>query len=321
MKRNFLLAGFVIFTLLIGVSSSNFQNLAFADDDEDRIKKELERMEKYRDEQKEKKEKYRKDIKEKRDEYRKDIKEKRDEYRKDTQEKFDEYRKEIKEKHEKYREEISDRKQEIKSKYHDLKEDYKKKYHDLKDELKNKYRDLKQNSFDFDSSEISEEDILAFEAKRIELQELKKEFREKILELKTQVRQDLDKLNQDFIDHEEERKSKVHDMLNDLKLKYKDKIKDIKKHRFQVILSSISDTDSQNSQHKYYVCHESGNSGKAHTIHVSVNAVPAHMGHGDDMGQCGSIVIEEIKEELSDDYTGLENENGEDDDDDEEDDD
>jgi len=312
MKSNTLLVGFVILTLLIGFSSSNFTNLAFADDDEDRIKKELQRMEKYREEQKEKQEKYKKDTQEKRDEYRKDAKEKRDEYRKDakekrdeyskdikekhdeyrkeTQEKYDDYRKEIKEKHEKYREEISERQDEIKSKYNDLKDDYTKKYHDLKDELKNQFRALKQDLFDLDSSEISEEDILAFEAKRIELEELKKEFREKILELKTQARQDLEILKQDYVVHEEERKIKTHDKLNDLKLKYKDRIKDIKKHRFQVILSSYSNTDSQ-LEHKYSICHESGKSGNYHTISVSVNAVPAHMRHGDYMGPCNGNVL------------------------------
>ncbi len=269
MKRNTLLVGFAILTLLIGFSSSNFTNLAFADDDEDRIKKELQRMEKYREEQKEKQEKY---------------------------------KKEIKEKHEKYREEISERKHEIKSKYNELKDDYTKKYHDLKDELKNQFRALKQNSFDLDSSEISEEDILAFEAKRIELEELKKEFREKILELKTQARQDLEILKQDYVVHEEERKSKIHDKLNDLKMKYKDRIKDIKKHRFQVILSSNSHTDSQLSENKYSICHESGKSGNYHTISVSVNAVPAHMRHGDFMGPCnGNALYDENENDIDDD--------------------
>jgi len=269
MKRNTLLVGFAILTLLVGFSSSYFTNLAFADDDEDRIKKELQRMEKYREEQKEKQEKYRKDIKEK---------------------------------HEKYRDEISELQHEIKSKYNDLKDDYTIKYHDLKDELKNKFRALKQNSFDSDSSEISEEDILAFEAKRIELEELKKEFREKILELKTQVRQDLGKLKQDFVDHEEERKNKIHDKLTDLKLKYKDRIKDIKKHRLQVILSSNSHTDSQLSENKYSICHESGILGNYHTISVSVNAVPAHMRHGDFMGPCnGNVLYDENENDIDDD--------------------
>ena len=303
MKSNTLLVGFVILTLLIGFSSSNFTNLAFADDDEDRIKKELQRMEKYREDQKEKQEKHKKETKEKRDEYRKDTQEKRDEYRKDTKEKYDEYRTEIKEKHEKYREEISERKHEIKSKYNELKDDYTKKYHDLKDELKNQFRALKQNSFDLDSSAISEEDILAFEAKRIELEELKKEFREKILELKTQARQDLEKLKQDYVVHEEERKIKTHDKLNDLKQKYKDRIKDIKKHRLQVILSSNSYTDSQLSEYKYSICHESGKSDNYHTISVSVNAVPAHMRHGDYMGPCnGNVLYDDDTEDFSEEF-------------------
>jgi hypothetical protein len=91
--------------------------------------------------------------------------------------------------------------------------------------------------------------------------------------------------------HEEERKIKTHDKLNDLKQKYKDRIKDIKKHRFQVILSSYSHTDSQLSENKYSICHESGKSDNYHTISVSVNAVPAHMRHGDYMGPCNGNVL------------------------------
>jgi len=66
-------------------------------------------------------------------------------------------------------------------------------------------------------------------------------------------------------------------------MKYKDKIKDIKQHKFQVILSSYTPTQF----HKVPICHEAGKSGNAHTITVSMNAVPAHLGHGDKMGICG----------------------------------
>ena len=86
-------------------------------------------------------------------------------------------------------------------------------------------------------------------------------------------------------------------------MKYKDRIKDIKKHRFQVILSSNSHTDSQLSENKYSICHESGKSDNYHTISVSVNAVPAHMRHGDYMGPCnGNALYDDdiVKNEIED---------------------
>ena len=92
-----------------------------------------------------------------------------------------------------------------------------------------------------------------------------------------------------------------------MKLKYKDKIKDIKKHKFKVILSSYTPTHD----HKVPICHEPpGNLDNAHTISVSMNAVPAHLGHGDEMGTCEYMDLDEIGE--VDDY--------DDDDDDDEDD-
>lgn len=42
------------------------------------------------------------------------------------------------------------------------------------------------------------------------------------------------------------------------------------------------------SQGKVDVCHiPPGNPANAHTINVSVNAVPAHLAHGDNLGSCG----------------------------------
>ena len=43
------------------------------------------------------------------------------------------------------------------------------------------------------------------------------------------------------------------------------------------------------SQGKVDICHiPPGNPANAHTINVSVNAVPAHLDHGDTVGPCGS---------------------------------
>jgi hypothetical protein len=40
---------------------------------------------------------------------------------------------------------------------------------------------------------------------------------------------------------------------------------------------------------KVDVCHiPPGNPANAHTINVSVNAVPAHLAHGDNLGACGA---------------------------------
>lgn len=43
------------------------------------------------------------------------------------------------------------------------------------------------------------------------------------------------------------------------------------------------------SDGKVDICHiPPGNPDNAHTINVSVNAIPAHLAHGDTLGECGS---------------------------------
>lgn len=45
---------------------------------------------------------------------------------------------------------------------------------------------------------------------------------------------------------------------------------------------------SADSQGKVDICHiPPGNPANAHTINVSVNAIPAHLAHGDSLGACG----------------------------------
>lgn len=42
------------------------------------------------------------------------------------------------------------------------------------------------------------------------------------------------------------------------------------------------------SQGKVDICHiPPGNPANAHVINVSVNAIPAHLAHGDNLGECG----------------------------------
>ncbi len=42
---------------------------------------------------------------------------------------------------------------------------------------------------------------------------------------------------------------------------------------------------------KVDICHiPPGNPANAHVINVSVNAIPAHLAHGDNLGQCGGPV-------------------------------
>jgi hypothetical protein len=53
-----------------------------------------------------------------------------------------------------------------------------------------------------------------------------------------------------------------------------------------VVLASIA--AFADSQGKVDICHiPPGNPANAHVINVSVNAIPAHLAHGDNLGQCG----------------------------------
>lgn len=260
MKTKTIIAGIAILTLLIGFSSGNLLNPIFAEDDvSDDVN---------RDEMK----------KEQRDAMKDELKEKRDAMK-------DEY----KEHRDAMKEKMRAHKHEIKSEYKDLKIEFKEKYHDMREELKNYLRDFKYaklTSAD-SSSEISEEDILAFEEKRLQLQELKREFREHIRELKIQVRGDVDTLRQEHMMHDEERRDKIKDTLSDLRLKYKAQIKE---HRADFANSAMS--DSVEGKH-VLICHNTSEDdvGNSHSIRVSVNAVSAHLRHGDTLGQCEDAVL------------------------------
>ena len=253
MKGKTIIIGFTILTLLIGFSSGNFLNPVFAED-EISDKKQRDAM--------------------------------KDEYK----EQRDAMKDERKEPRDAYKEKMRAHKQEIKSEYKELKIEFKQKYHDLREELKNQLRDFKQARLaatdTTTSTEVSEADILAFEEKRIQLQELKREFREHVRDLKTQVRQEIDVLKPDHIKHDEERRDKIKDKLSELRLKYKDQIKE---HRSDYVKDRISDS----AEDKYVlICHNPpGNPENVHSIRVSVNSVSGHLQHGDTLGDCEDVVL------------------------------
>jgi len=56
--------------------------------------------------------------------------------------------------------------------------------------------------------------------------------------------------------------------------------------------TASSQIASSNSNDKVTICHREGNGG-SHAITVSVHAVPAHMAHGDAIGNCSSSTISE----------------------------
>ena len=55
------------------------------------------------------------------------------------------------------------------------------------------------------------------------------------------------------------------------------------------LLGAVASVDAD-SPGKVDVCHiPPGNPANAHTINVSVNAVPAHLAHGDYLGECVTL--------------------------------
>jgi hypothetical protein len=263
LKARTIILSLTILTLLIGFTSGNFLNPVFAEDEIS--------DEEHSDAMKE-------ERKEQRDAMKDEYKEQRDTHN----------------------EKMKVQKQEIKSEYKELKIEFKQKYHDMKDELKNQIRDFKQArltaSDTATSSEVSEADILAFEEKRIQVEDLKREFREHIHDLKTQVRQDISTLKQDYIKLDEERRDKINDILSELRLKHKDQIKE---HRANFVKDKIS--DSADGKH-VLICHNPpGNTESVHSIRVSINSVYAHLQHEDTLGDCeDAILYDEVNDETND---------------------
>ena len=58
-------------------------------------------------------------------------------------------------------------------------------------------------------------------------------------------------------------------------------------------MSSSFSEEQKDLGHKVYVCHiPPGNPANAHTIHISINAVPAHLAHGCSVGACDPCVLD-----------------------------
>ncbi len=167
MKGKIFFAIFGMLVLLLGFPSSIVDFHAYAQN----IKVSAEESEAYKKQQK--------NVKEKRE----TAKERKEQLEKQETEKRKKLSKKKVEQQEKYKA----AKKEVKSKYNDVREDYKKKFDDLKDELKNKFKQIKttqlatQNTTALTSSEITEDNILEFEEKRMMLQKLKQKIREQIL--------------------------------------------------------------------------------------------------------------------------------------------
>jgi len=260
MKGNKLLAIFAISALLVGISATNF---AYADDSSDNDEERKEKIAKDKEFKKDQKEEY----KEKIDQVKQYKKELREEYKKKLEEKkkiFVDYKKELKEK-----------------------------YSDLKNEFKEKYAQLRISTIS-DIDEDSDDEIES-EIKRYELKLLKHEFRENLKNLKLEAKQHFDELKNQLKDQENDRKNKIHDIINELKEKYKNKIIE---HDHQ----STSDLDSYPTDYeskKIEICHvPPGNPDNVHTLSISVNAMRAHLAHGDYIDECAENGDDETEEEF-----------------------
>jgi len=260
LKGNNLLAIFAISALLVSISGTNF---VYADDSLDNDEERKEKIAKDKQFKKDQKEEH----KEKIDQVKQHKKELREEYKIKLEEKkkiFADYKKELKEK-----------------------------YSDLKNEFKEKYAQLRISTIS-DIDEDSEDEIES-EIKRNELRLLKHEFRESIKNLKLEAKQHFDKLKHELKDQQNDRKNKIHDIINELKEKYKNKIIE-HDHR------STSDLESypvDYERKKIEICHvPPGNLDNAHTLSISVNAMRAHLAHGDYIDECTENGDDETEEEF-----------------------
>jgi len=174
----------------------------------------------------------------------------------------------------------------------DYKKELKEKYSDLKNEFKEKYAQLRISTIS-DIDEDSEDEIES-EIKRNELRLLKHEFRESIKNLKLEAKQHFDELKHELKDQQNDRKNKIHDIINELKEKYKNKIRE---HDHP----STSDLESypvDYERKKIEICHvPPGNLDNAHTLSISVNAMRAHLAHGDYMDECTENGDDETNDE------------------------
>ena len=207
---------------------------------------------------------------------------------KEHKEKIDQVKQHKKELREEYKKKFEERKKI----FVDYKKELKEKYSDLKNEFKEKYAQLRISSIS-DLNEDGEDDIES-EIKHNELRLLKYEFRESIKNLKLEAKQHFDELKNQLKSQETDRKNKIHDIINELKEKYKNKIRE---HDHP----STSDFDSYPIDYeskKIEICHvPPGNPDNAHTLSISVNAMRAHLAHGDYIDKCAENGDDETNDE------------------------
>jgi len=207
---------------------------------------------------------------------------------KEHKEKIEQVKQHKKELREEYKKKLVEKKKILA----DYKKELKEKYIDLKNEFKEKYAQLRISSIS-DLNEDGEDDIES-EIKHNELRLLKHEFRESIKNLKLEAKQHFDELKNQLKSQETDRKNKIHDIINELKEKYKNKIRE-QDH------PSTSDFDSYPIDYeskKIEICHvPPGDPDNAHTLSISVNAMRAHLAHGDYMDECAENGDDETNDE------------------------
>ena len=220
-----------------------------------------------------------------------------DEERKEKIAKDKEFKKEL-------REEYKIKLEEKKKIFVDYKKELKEKYKELKNEFKEKYAQLRISTIS-DVDEDSEDEIES-EIKRNELRLLKHEFRENIKNLKLESKQHFDELKNQLKSQDTDRKNKIHEIINELKEKYKNKIREHDHPNTSDLDSYPIDYESK----KIEICHvPPGNPDNAHTLSISVNAMRAHLAHGDYIDECTENGDDETnyEEEIE---IGVEIENG-----------
>jgi len=259
MKGNNLLVIFAISALLVSISGTNF---VYSDESSENDEERKEKIANDKQLKKELKEEYKEKI-----------------------EQVKQHKKEL-------REEYKIKLEEKKKIFVDYKKELKEKYKELKNEFKEKYVQLRISTIS-DMDEDSEDEIES-EIKRNELRLLKHEFRENIKNLKLEAKQLFDEFKHELKDQQNDRKNKIHDIINELKEKYKNKI-------IEHDHLSTSDFDSYPVDYeskKIEICHmPPGNPDNAHTLSISVNAMRAHLAHGDYIDECAENGDDETNDE------------------------
>ena len=257
MKINYLLTIFIITTLVVGTVNSNFGSNVYADDSSEKDDNEEKRLEE--------KEKRQDEIKEQ---------------QKQMKEKTDEEKSKQKELRENYQDKAEDKKKILV----DFEKELKEKYYNLKNEFKEKYAQLRISKIQSNvDSSLTPDDKEKLEIKLKELRFLEQEFREKIKNLKLEAKEHFNELKYELKIQQDDRKNQIRDRINDLKGKYKDQVK-------ENIHRSSSDLEKYRTEYedkKIDICHiPPGNPDAAHTIRISVNAMKAHLAHGDYLDEC-----------------------------------